>query len=290
MRVWAKSQTFFYDEGKMVRSPEKLVRKNLTGIMAFLEERKEGTDFFLLQEVDRAADRSAQTDQLLEIAAKLPDFTYAFGQNYLVSYIPIPILEPMGSVSSGLANYSRYMPVESFRGAYQGNYDWPTYLFFLDRCFLLMRYEVKGGKELVVINTHNSAFDDGSLKKKQMEQLKTVLMEEYEKGNYVVVGGDWNQHPPDYHGFELFPIQKKPENAYLFVPSSYPASGWQWVYDPSIPTNRSLSAPFDPDTTQRSIIDFFLLSPNIELKSVKAWSMDFEFSDHQPVGIEIKLR
>ncbi|MBW2654762.1 MAG: endonuclease/exonuclease/phosphatase family protein, partial [Deltaproteobacteria bacterium] len=50
------------------------------------------------------------------------------------------------------------------------------------------------------------------------------------------------------------------ENDYL--------SEWQWVYDQKIPTNRRLVAPYDQQTTLTTVIDFFLVSPNIEVKQV----------------------
>ena len=45
----------------------------------------------------------------------------------------------------------------------------------LDRCFLVNRYPVSNGNELLMINTHNSAYDDGSLRKQQMDFLKDFL-------------------------------------------------------------------------------------------------------------------
>ena len=70
---------------------------------------------------------------------------------------------------------------------------------------LCLRTHLTGGGELVLINTHNSAYDDGSLKKAQMEQLKVVLVEEAAKGNFVIVGGDWNQFPAGFEGFPGIP-------------------------------------------------------------------------------------
>ena len=65
----------------------------------------------------------------------------------------------------------------------------------LDRCFLLSRLALPDGKELVLINTHNEAFDDGSQRNQQMAVLKELMLKEYEKGNYVITGGDWNLNP-----------------------------------------------------------------------------------------------
>jgi len=93
----------------------------------------------------------------------------------------------------------------------------------LDRCFLVNRYPLKNGKELLIVNTHNSAYDNGTLKKQEMAFLKQWLLDENNKGNYIVVGGDWNQCPPrfkpdyndnafdavDYFVKEIFHLIKK---------------------------------------------------------------------------------
>ncbi len=281
---------FFYDGGKGVRTPKAQVQKNLEGILGQLAKLKPETDFFLLQEVDLRSARSQKVDQVAAISTQLAGYAQAFAANYKVGFIPIPPENPLGGVHSGLATWSRYPPTEATRYAFQGNYDWPTYLFFLDRCFLLERFPLAGGGELVLVNTHNSAYDDGSLKKVQLEQLKAVLLAEYEKGNYVIAGGDWNQFPPQYRGFDGIPTYNTdaPDPKY-HVPDAYPAVGWRWAWDPAVPTNRSLVAAFDPASTERGILDFYLLSPNVEMVAVKTLDLGFAFSDHQPVQLQVRL-
>ncbi|MEO0468655.1 MAG: endonuclease/exonuclease/phosphatase family protein [Bacteroidota bacterium] len=276
---------FFYDGGKQVRASAQTVENNLQGIQDFLSKNGPAADFVLLQEVDTAARRSYHTNQINALQSALPGYAEAFARNYEVQFIPIPFLEPMGKVTAGQSSCSRYQPIEATRYAFEGNYDWPTYLFFLDRCFLLMRFPLASGKELIVINTHNSAYDsDGSLKKRQMEQLSAVLLAEYEKGNAVIVGGDWNQAPPDFNGFPGFELGQ--EQGFR-VEKNYPAAGWQWAVDPSVATNRSLATAWDADKSPRYLIDFFLLSPNLELLEVKGIDLDFVHSDHQPVAVKV---
>ena len=48
-------------------------------------------------------------------------------------------------------------------------------------------------KELVLINLHLEAYDDGDAKQIQTEELLKLLTTEYEKGNYCIAGGDFNQ-------------------------------------------------------------------------------------------------
>jgi len=63
----AESDFFYDDEGmwhsgsSMVRTPRPLVEKNISGALEFLKNTQ--ADFFLLQEVDMASDRSHQIRQ-----------------------------------------------------------------------------------------------------------------------------------------------------------------------------------------------------------------------------------
>ena len=291
-----EASDFFYDGGEGVHTPKDHVEENLTGVLSTLRSTVSTTDFFLLQEVDIRSDRSQEINQVAAIENKLPGFVGAFAKNYDVDFIPIPFTNPMGEVLSGLTTWSRYQPAEVKRYAFEGNYDFPNYLFFLDRCFLLERFPLANGSELVLINTHNSAYDDGTLKQKQMQQLKQVLLEEYRNGNYVVVGGDWNQFPPGYQGVYSYALGNGPRmiapaktDSKFYVKEGYPAEGWNWAFDPAVATNRGLKTPFDPAASYQCIIDFFLLSPNIEPLTVKTIDQQFKYSDHQPVTLTARL-
>lgn len=281
---------FFYDGGQAVRQPRARVERYLANMTQRLRGWQAETDLFLLQEVDRYSRRSYQLDQFARLRDSLRGYTGTFATNYQVRFIPIPLLEPMGGVWGGLATYSRIASQGATRYQFEGNYDWPTYLFFLDRCFLLQRFALDSSdRQLVVINTHNSAYDDGSLKQRQMAQLREVLLREYAQGNYVIVGGDWNQFPPDFEGVAGFPVAKTDSNARQFVPTIYPAADWRWAYDASVPTNRSLAAPYDAQRSRQGVIDFFLVSPNVEVLRVAGIDLDFTSSDHQPVRLQVAL-
>ncbi len=277
---------FFYDGGSQVRSPKEMVNKYQSGIIKTLETKAKELDFVLLQEVDRDSKRSYFTDEADMINKALPNHAFSFAPNYLVRFVPIPFFTPLGKVKSGLCSFSLYEPKESVRYAFEGNYHWPNNLFFLDRCFHLMRFPLANNKELCIINTHNSAYDDGSLKALQLEQLQKVMLHEYRQGNYIVVGGDWNQYPPNFSGFSDFPVDK--EETHKFVPEEYPEKGWQWVYDSEVPTNRSLARPLD-DQSFRSILDFYLVSPNINVLAVEGIPLNFAYSDHQAIKLQFAL-
>lgn len=281
---------FFFANGRMVRSPEHLVKDYNHGIEQFVTQTK--SDFFLLQEVDYDSRRSYYTNQFENIQEIKTDYAAAFAANYKVPRVPVPVFEPWrayGYTHSGLATYSRFQPSSSTRFQLPGDHPWPTRVFQLDRCVLFQRYAMADGKELVIGNVHNSAYDKGGvLKKQQMEFLKDMVLKEYEKGNYVILGGDWNQVPP-YFKFDAF----MPGNASGFtqinIPTDFMPKDWQWVYDPTVPTNRKAADIYEKGATFVTLIDFFLLSPNLKALNIKGINQNFAFSDHQPVYLEVQL-
>jgi endonuclease/exonuclease/phosphatase family metal-dependent hydrolase len=120
-----------------------------------------------------------------------------------------------------------------------------------------------------------------------MDFLRTFLLGEYAKGNYVIVGGDWNQTP---HGLEAkLPSHRFDTENLTYVEKDFPAPGWIWAFDPQLPTNRRVAVPFDRSTSLTTIIDYYLLSPNVLLEHVETMDLDFQYSDHQPVKLQARL-
>ena len=277
-----KDMDFFYDGGKQVRTSKKHTINNLKAIRNFLIH-NDTMDAFFLQEVDVSSKRTYHIHEVDTLRKYLPQYKVFLALNYKVFYVPVPVLHPMGGVKSGVVLISRNEPLRVDRMDYPGQYNWPTRLFMLDRCFLVARYPLKDGTQWLLIDTHNSAFDNGELKKEEMAFLKDFIMREQQKGNKVVVGGDWNQNPPGFQdktfnnmsGYKRFVLNQIPED-YLPV-------GWTWAYDRSHMTNRSNLTPFDPEKTPTTLIDFFLLSPGVKCLSIQGIDLGFEHSDHNPV-------
>jgi endonuclease/exonuclease/phosphatase family metal-dependent hydrolase len=195
----------------------------------------------------------------------------------------------MGQVNSGIMTLSKYPTLNSIRYAYPGKSGWPNRLFNLRRCMLVNRYPTSNGKQLVLINSHMSAFDDGSLKKREMMYLKEFVLIEYSLGNYVVAGGDWNQSPPS------FPLTRFGENiqseSFLLsnIAGDFMPASWKWVFDPEHPTNRYLNETYTPGHTFRCLIDMFLVSPNVEVLHNKTIDLNFRNSDHNPIEMNFRL-
>jgi len=279
---------FFYDGGKLVRPSAAQEESFTRGIVDHLKS-SAGADFIILQEVDKRSARTRKRDQTEIIGAALPGFARSFGVNYLVRFNPVPLANPLGRIEAGQMTLSKALPVSSERVAYHSAYGWPKQLFMLDRCLLLSRFKTANGKELVLLNNHNSAYDPGgNLRNVEMPLIRDLMLREYEKGNYVVAGGDWNQNPP---GFDPAAVRGPfPGQANDMMDASLFPSGWTFACDSVTPSNRNVDMPLQAGVTKATVIDFFILSPNIQPLEVKTQPLDFQFSDHNPVLLKIGLK
>jgi len=274
-----KDMCFFYDGGEKMRTTKQQTVNNLNNIRYHIKM-NDSVDFYLLQEVDIKSHRSYRLNEYDSILSMLKGFEGYTAINYKVPFVPMPPTNPMGKVKSGLASFSNSKAFKVTRHAFEGNYSWPMGLFFLDRCFMVQRFYTSNGKELLIINTHNSAFDDGSLRLRQMKMMKEFLQKEYANGNYIIVGGDWNQEPPK-KGMEEN-IYKEKHLTRIRIAYDFMPDGWQWCALEDVPTNRLIDKVYNPDSAITATIDFFLLSPNLKSISQKNIDLQFENSDHNP--------
>lgn len=281
---------FYVSRGKMVHSPEDHVERYMRGIKEQLSSLR--TEFVLLQEVDSMSARSYHRMQLDELRAVKPGYNVSFTPNYINERVPIPVFEPWnvyGEVYSGLASFSSFQPIAgSERHQLPGEFPWPDKIFQLDRCLLVERFPLQDGRTLTVVNVHLSAYDKGNLKAAQMEYLAGFLLEEHAKGNLVVVGGDWNMTPPHFP-YDRFISDPEGRFTQLAVPDGFPEEGWTWIYDARTPTNRKIPDPYIRDSSFVTIIDYFLISPGLSAAQARGIRQDFQFSDHQPVWMEVKI-
>ncbi len=65
---------------------------------------------------------------------------------------------------------------------------------------------------------------------------------------------------------------------------------WELVYDPKVPTNRSVDSPYIEGKSFITIIDGFLVSPNVDVMKIKGIDHEFKDSDHNSVIIKLKAR
>jgi len=65
--------------------------------------------------------------------------------------------------------------------------------------------------------------------------------------------------------------------------------GWQWSFDDKVPTNRDMANILDYGKTAVSLVDYYLVSPNVKVIKVEGQNLKFENSDHNPVLMEVVL-
>ncbi|MDK2866614.1 MAG: hypothetical protein PWP51_1611 [Clostridiales bacterium] len=246
-------------------------------------------DWMMLQEVDVQSDRTYDFNAYQALQKHFASMSANFAYNYKVLFVPVP-WPPMGQVNAGQATFSRFDMINGERLALPSDYAWPQKLVMLDRCVAVTRYAVADSEhQLVMMNAHFSAYDDGTLRAAQMAVVKAYMEEVYRRGDYVILGGDFNQTFPsvDINAFPLF------ENGKYYKPyqieADWTPDGWQWAVDDTKPTYRLLNAPYQPGITQVGIIDGFLVSPNISIVDVTTDDLGFEASDHNPVRMSFEL-
>jgi hypothetical protein len=242
---------FFMDGGNDVLAKDRAtVLKHSHNILGTLQQRSE--DVYLLQEVDLESRRAYHINEVELITNGLKNLSYSFALNHDVWFVPYPFTRPMGGVRSGLLSMGTYRPMEASRIQLPGSALWP-----------------------ILINLHLSAWDkSGALREQELIFLREFGMKEYSEGNYVVIGGDWNSALPGVR-LDQFPSEDRP-GPYLISlrPEVFPGD-WHWGVVTSHATNRRANAPYKPGKTYVTVIDGFLVSPNVQIQSVEVIPLNF---------------
>jgi hypothetical protein len=142
------------------------------------------------------------------------------------------------------------------------------------------------GHEWVVINAHLEAWDDGNIRKQELAFLKELALSEYKRGNYVIVGGDWNSVLPRI-AIQQFSSKEGPGPNVRNLPEDIFPPDWTWGIDRSRPSNRRTNAPYREGVSYVTVIDGFVASPNVRIDSVRTAPLEFADTDHEPVFIQV---
>ena len=297
--AYSDDYTFFMDTGEMLdgtktagtsaraKSKEEALA-NTKGSIGLLEA--ENPDFIFVQEADEKATRSYGINQVELMKESFPEYASAFACNFHSAYLFYPFHEPHGSVQAGMLTFGKYQISESVRRQFPVDNSFITKFTDLDRCFMVSRVPVEDGKELLLINLHLSAYDEGGkVRAKQLELLNQVLAEEKEKGNYVIAGGDFNH---DIAGsIESFPSGQKVPGWVYQLDDSQLAEGYHFVKAENAgetPTCRGADIPYEKGITYTVIVDGFIVSDGI-VATAENLDGEFRYSDHNPVKLTFKL-
>jgi len=287
-----KYADFILDGGEMsLARDKKAVKENLREIIRHLKNFP--VDVYFLQEVDVDSKRSYQINQLTRISSAFEDYNAWFAPNYKALFVPSPPGEPIGKVYSGLLTLSLWPSESAYRYQLPGQYSWPTSIFHLNRCISTIKLSYSQNQNWHFVNLHLSAYDaEGNLRKQQLAFIRNFMLQRYEEGDYVVLGGDWNTLFEGV-GRDDFGTYTTPEEDLFWLqdlPENWTPPKWQWVYDEKVPTVRTLEKPYVEGENLVTIIDGFLVSPNVEVLDWKGFDLGFKNSDHNPLGMRITAK
>jgi hypothetical protein len=121
--------------------------------------------------------------------------------------------------------------------------------------------------------------------------LAEILQSEYEKGNYVIAGGDFNQTFSSVDT-SMYPLQSDDLWMCGVLDESGFGDNWQFAMDNTTPSCRSLDRPYDASdsTFQYYMIDGFIVSDNLKIESVETLDKGFKNTDHNPVKMVVSFK
>ena len=295
--AYSRDFSFFMDVGDSIDGEHRVgkygkakskddVLTNVGGAIETIE--KNEVDFVFMQEVDVDSDRSYHVNQL-ELAQKcFSRYANLFAYNYHSSYLFYPFNDPHGKSNSGIATFSKFKIESALRKSFPISTSISKF-FDLDRCFLVSRLKA-GDKQLVLINVHMSAYDKGGkIRALQLKMLNDFVATEYEKGNYVIIGGDYNHDICESVGtFDTDEV--KPDWVASIRQNDLP-DGFRVVTAENkgeVATCRSCDIPYQKGKNYQAIVDGFIVSANITARATNI-DTDYAYSDHNPVKMLFKL-
>lgn len=249
-------------------------------------------DFILLQEVDQDSTRSRYINQYQMITRIFADYGSTFSSDFNVKWIPYPFTHAIGKIHSGQATLSNKSIDNATRITLPSDQSWPRRLLNTDPGLLVTRMPTSDDKELVLVNIHlplDKHDKEDAFIKGQLSALEELITTEYEKENYIIVGGDFNH---------LLPVDEEVSFRYTDeipswinpLPVSFSPDNFSWALDMSSPTMRDPSLPFKKGSSFVGIVDGFLVSDNVRILESKTLDNNFKNSDHHPTYIKFELK
>ena len=265
-------------------------------------------DFAMIEEVDLNSTRSYHVNEYNILKDCFPDYYYVFAQNYDSAFLFYPFTQPHGSSKSGIGLFSRSPVTSALRRSFPVSTSF-TKFFDLDRCYSISRVSVDNGKELVIFALHMSAYGNSdAIREGQIAMLAADMQKEYEAGNYVLCGGDFN------HDLKASADEENPETGKEDQSNSNSDREYEsWAYPfprEELPEHfsfcldqlskeersnlwnsaRNADMEYIPGETYTVTLDGFIISDNIECLSYENINTGYSYSDHDPVYVEFKLK
>lgn len=300
--------SFFMDGGKSSWAKSKdSVKETIKGAGELVASKD--PDFALVQEIDLDATRSYHVNEYSILKENIPAYNCVFAQNYDSAFLFYPFTQPHGKSKAGLALFSKYPITGSLRRSFPISTSF-TKFFDLDRCYSISRVPVDNGKELVIFELHMSAYGNSdAIREGQIRMLSEDMQKEYEAGNYVICGGDFN------HDLKAADTQSKASdvsnNTQTDSGDSAEPESWAYPFPRSeLPEHfsfcldqlsedeknnlwnsaRNADMEYVPGETYTVTLDGFIISDNVECTKYENVNTGYSYSDHDPVYMEFQLK
>lgn len=257
-----------------------------------------GIDFLLFQEVDTDSHRTFRVNQvdLITSALKEEHPQSVFASNFHTVWLQYPLFNPIGDIQSGLLTASAFTVNRADRYGYSIDESFPTKFFDLDRCFSASYVPVEGSDaHLVLINSHMTAYSSSNdIRTQQLKELMAFAQNEYDQGNYVIIGGDFNQvlsSDPE-RGITNWQNAEEIPTWVGTLETGLLGSNFETVYarnEFEVSTCRDSSFPYRAGENFEVVIDGFIVSDNVHALSVNIQE-NYVYSDHNPVLLTFVLQ
>ena len=314
--VYTPDFSFFMDGGKSSWAKSKdSVKETIKGAGELVASKD--PDFALVQEIDLDATRSYHVNEYSILKETIPAYNCVFAQNYDSAFLFYPFTQPHGKSKAGLALFSKYLITGSLRRSFPISTSF-TKFFDLDRCYSISRVPVDNGKELVIFELHMSAYGNSdAIREGQIRMLSEDMQKEYEAGNYVICGGDFNHDlkAADTQSAESKESDEANESSdtQADTDDSEEAEPESWAYPfprSELPEHfsfcldqlsedekkdlwnsaRNADMEYVPGETYTVTLDGFIISDNVECTKYENVNTGYSYSDHDPVYMEFYLK
>ncbi len=247
-------------------------------------------DLYLFQSVDYAATRSHKLDEVELIGLDLRRFSKIYSPNYQTMYQFWPPAKPVGIINSGTYTVSKYKVTSVIRKQLPISENFISKFGAQDAGISLCYLPIsRSDHELVLMNVDLSEYS-GKAWQKQFDTLLALAQAEYDKGNYVIVGGDFkadiaysvNRFNGDYkQDSELIEISNTSlgENFDLVIPDNYTTQASYRVANEAYEQGHSLEYTSDG----------FFVSDNLTATSTII-DTRYRYSNHNPIQMSFTLK
>ncbi len=268
---------FIADGGTHFLPPSRRdVVQNVAGIEAFLALQT-GADVVLIQEIARGSALNYWIDLKARVDNVFRERSSLYFSDFKTRLAPWPL-----HIQNGQVIYSR-RAVESADLVALLAEDNGIAGVRRRYASTVARIPIEGAEAgWTVAVVHLAAFDeDAAVRTRQLHELLAWAEGEYQRGQHVVLGGDWNFQIAETD----FPHTTTEEFLFWLFPFPQDAlpEGWRIAADANIPSVRTNERPFVPGENYTTVIDGFIVSPNVAVGEVGGFDLGFAHSDHQPV-------